>query len=473
MLIREYKRLLLFISPLLLFVLVAFQFYDGNFTQVPARVSKWFGDSLQTDSNDHQTLLPHTNPPQPNPTIGPANPLSPPGGLKSTPAAPNDGPSKATLHREVFSLSTADRKYFKIKFGDMEAMNPNIIPHPTLDDTWIIVAQDQKSAMTNSVWFSELVCNAAFKNDVLECIFPPTILPIAATTSDKCVGELAFFALNVGPHDARVFYGPKTPYALYGSNSMYTCFGQFMQDFRTLVDWGFEIFVQEDFRQATELQRPPPYRAIEKNWFPFWDKQGHVYAHYDVSPRRVFARLDHDGSVGPDLAPNAYANDDKCMERYMLKLAPELESIHQATNSLLITLCKRSDPSCEVTDSNTFLFTIFQHKSYYGFHSVYEPYVMLFKQTAPFEIHAISQKPIWIHGRGLEMSHPTIVPGPQTQGQTEMFYLTSMSWKQRGQKYHGYIDDVLFVAFGIEDARTGGIDVLAGDLLADLGLCSD
>ena len=467
MLIREWKRLLLLLSPLILFLIIALQFYRGSFVEFPAHIGNWIENAFYIDSNGDPSSSSKKDPSIQIPSLQSAP-------VKEIPSIqPSDHNfGGMNLHHEVFSLSTADKKYFMIRFGDQEAMNPNVIPHPTLDDTWIIVAQQQKSAMTNSVWFAELVCNAVFKDGVLGCILPPTTLPIAATSGDKCVGELAYFALNVGPHDARVFYGPKTPYALYGSNSMFTCFGQWMQDFRTLVDWGFEMFLQEDFRQATELQRPLPYRAIEKNWFSFWDNHGQIYAHYDIAPKRVFAKLEHDGSVGPDLAPNAAPNDETCMAKYMPKVAPELESVHQATNSLLITLCKRSDPSCEPNHSNTFLFTIFQHKSYYSFHSVYEPYVMLFQQKAPFEIYAISQRPIWIHGRGKVILDPAPLPGQPSQGHTEMFYITSMSWKQRGQKYHGHIDDPLFIAFGIEDVRTGGIDVVAGDLLADLGLCA-
>ena len=40
-------------------------------------------------------------------------------------------------------------------------------------------------------------------------------------------------------------------------------------------------------------------------------------------------------------------------------------------------------------------------------------------------------------------------------------------------KYHGFLDDVVFLAFGIEDERTAGIDVRAGDLVRGLGMCSD
>jgi len=48
-----------------------------------------------------------------------------------------------------------------------------------------------------------------------------------------------------------------------------------------------------------------------------------------------------------------------------------------------------------------------------------------------------------------------------------------MSWKGKEQKYHGYLDDALFLAFGIEDSRSGGIDVTAGELLKGMGLCSE
>ena len=40
-----------------------------------------------------------------------------------------------------------------------------------------------------------------------------------------------------------------------------------------------------------------------------------------------------------------------------------------------------------------------------------------------------------------------------------------------GKHYHGYLDDVIMVGFGIEDRRTAGIDVTAEDLLQSFALC--
>jgi hypothetical protein len=220
----------------------------------------------------------------------------------------------------------------------------------------------------------------------------------------------------------------------------------------------------------TELQRPELYGMIEKNFFVFWDKDENMYTHYDIFPNRVFAKLSEDGSAGPDLAPQVAASDNQCIAKYMVKPSPENESIHQATNSISISLCKRSDLACQSDDSKTFILTVFQHKKYYNGHCVYDPYVALFQPTPPFAMYGISTKPFWISGRGMPGGKWKDRNG-NSLDQTQMLYVTSLSWKKAGQKYHGYIDDVLFVLFGIEDSDTGGIDILAGDLLGDMGLC--
>ncbi|OTA86131.1 hypothetical protein M434DRAFT_82348 [Hypoxylon sp. CO27-5] len=374
-------------------------------------------------------------------------------------------------HIVLFSVTTPDRKYFKLKFGDKLGMNPNIIPHPILKNTWTIVAQHHDPVNMAPAPFVEISCDAVFNvdNSELSCVFPPIDLAIASTGPGKCEGDLEYVSLNVGPHDARVFYGPGGPFTVYGSNSQETCFGQWMQDFRPLINWGAsndptDMDSQEPeqeiiFQLGTELHRPKPYSPMEKNWFIFWDHDGQMYAHYDIAPRRVFAKLGLDGSAGPDLAPlAAKAGDRRCMGKYIPKLGSEHESIHQATNSLSIIMCQRLDPTCSPSHTNTFVFTIFQHKTFRGFHSVYEPYVMVFRQMSPFQVYGISRKPLWIHGR---------------DARGRMFYVTSVSWKAHDQKYHGYMDDVLFLGFGIEDRDTAGIDVLASDLLAGLGLCSE
>ncbi|PWY91619.1 hypothetical protein BO94DRAFT_555432 [Aspergillus sclerotioniger CBS 115572] len=372
---------------------------------------------------------------------------------------------------EISSLTTPNHHYFTIDFLTHTAINPSIIPHPIHPSTWIITAQLHTNRTTtsssnhesNSVWFAELVCNAQFQSQgrVLRCTEPPFILPIAATPPDNalCTGDLAFFAMSIGPHDARVFYGPDAPYTIYGSNSALTCFGQWILDFRVLVEWpATDVIIDHGFRYATELHRPllSPYLAVEKNWFVFWDLDARPYIHYDISPTRQFAAVGVDGSTGQDLSPASAISDTKCLQKYLpVLMNPSHESIHQATNSLSVTLCSRSDPLCRPTAENTVVMTIFQHKSFVGFHSVYEPYVMLFWQRAPFEVYGVSRKPVWIRGRGVE------VDGEEEGGnKTEMLYVTSIAWKEAGLKYHGFLDDVVFLAFGREDRDTGAISNL-------------
>jgi hypothetical protein len=381
-------------------------------------------------------------------------------------------------YRELFSLSTADRKYIPIFTGGAAIYNPNIIPHPTDHDLWIIVGQHEQSGK-QSKYSEQLTCTGGIMNGVMICTAEPTVLPVDPSINGVCEGELAYFNFRPGPRDARMFLGPDAPYIVYGSQSAYTCLGIWLEDVRMLLqDYEHERDVLPKlFTHATELQRPPPVKAIEKNFFLFWDSDGKAYAHHDIYPQRVFAQLSYDGSVGPDLALESAHKDNMCLTTYMPTLAPEEESIHQASNSLSITMCKRKDPECVPDATNTFIFTVFHHKSFHDWHGIYEPYVMMFQQTAPFAVHAISQRPLWIHGRTTltKDTHAMLYENEPNKeipaNHTEMFYVTSVSWKTHGQKYHGYLDDPLFLGFGIEDTRAGIMDVFAEDLFQDLGFC--
>ncbi|THZ10496.1 hypothetical protein D6C91_09689 [Aureobasidium pullulans] len=381
-------------------------------------------------------------------------------------------------YRELFSLSTTNRQFSSIFTGGIGIYNPNIIPHPTDHNLWIMIAQHEQSGHDISV-SEEVTCNVGLLDGTMVCTAEPTVLPIEPSIVGNCTADFAYFNYRSGPRDARMYYGPDAPYIMYGSQSSYSCIGIWMEDARMLLeDFNAEkSVVPKLFTHATEVQRPPPVRGMEKNFFLFWDGENKAYVHHDIFPHRVFAQLSFDGSVGSDLAVNSASKDDVCLTMYMPPLTPTDESIHQATNSLSITLCYRADPGCVPDDSNTFIFTIFHHKSYHDFHGVYEPYVMTFQRNAPFAIHGVSQRPLWIHGRAAltKDTHSLLYendPGREIPGgHTEMFYVTSISWKTHGQKYHGYLDDPLFLAFGIEDTRAGLIDVLAEELFQDLGFC--
>lgn len=378
-------------------------------------------------------------------------------------------------HTTIYSNMSNNGRYFKLDFLGVKAYNPNVLPHPNTfmqhPPQYIMIAQATQTNTSAPGFLSEIACSATFVNNGLKCLEPPVVLPIAATVSDKCPKKLEPFNYVVGPHDARVFYGPERPYILYGSPSSHSCMGMWMQELGRVYYWQYldSLPRTEPFFQPTDLQRPGEYNVLEKNWFPFWDRAGDMYLHYDVAPKRFFAKVNATGGIGPDLAPQAAAHDDACMAQFLPKIANTgYEHLHQSTNSLLITLCDRDDPTCFETEHNTFIMTIFHHKSSY-LHDIYEPYVMLFKRTAPFELYAISKKPLWINGR--EKPSGSAATG-FTKSKDQLFYVTSFNWKGFGKKYQGYSNDDLFISFGIEDKRSGAIDVRAGDLVADLGICS-
>ncbi|EME38744.1 hypothetical protein DOTSEDRAFT_75479 [Dothistroma septosporum NZE10] len=377
-------------------------------------------------------------------------------------------------YRELFSLTTRDRKYYPIHMDGIGVYNPSLIPHPTKADQWVVIASHPGMGESEALY-----CALGNLNDVLVCSSAPQkMTPAKSIKSEKCVNGLEYMNFYTGPRDTRMFFGPGAPYVVYGSQSTWTCLGLWLQDVRPLLDIFHivESVGNKLFKSTTELHRPPPFQAIEKNFFVFWSGEGKAYAHYDVYPKRSFAQIEMDGTVGKDLAPQAARHDKFCMAKYMPVPLSKLEDIHQATNSLSITLCGRFDPNCKPSDDNTFIMTIFQHKTCYDYHSIYEPYVALFRRTAPFELHAVGQRPFWIHGRGNLTKethakeyekHPEKIP----KGHSEMFYMTSISWKKHGRTYFGHVDDELWLTFGIEDSRAAAIDIVAKDLVADLAFC--
>ncbi|KAI1610038.1 hypothetical protein EDD36DRAFT_458211 [Exophiala viscosa] len=472
MLVRAFPKLLIVVLPLL-FLGYFFSGYghsrtSGEETTLP-RLSRWLQQSQSSDSGESEqaSLLADSRDiihlPIPPPPIVDVD---------------DDGRAVVdrSLYREVYSASSLNGEFIRIHFGGIPAYNPNIIPHPTKHDLWIIVAQEEQTHEPHHDVITELICDAGFLNGVLTCAEKPVPIPLKIH-EPHCKGDMAYFNFALGSRDARVVYGPDAPYILYGSHSEMTCLGVWVQDLRVVLeDYVVESAIANLFREPAELHRPPPHKDLEKNFFLFWDHDHKLYVHHDISPRRVFAQVEMDGSVGPDLAPAAASTDEICMARYMPAFDKDHESIHQATNSLSITLCKRADPGCKPGPENTFIMHVFHFKSFYDWHGVYEPYVVLFNQQAPFALHAISKKPFWIHGRDVlsEMTGAISWENKEKPARhSEMFYITSLSWKTHGQRYHGYIDDELFISFGIEDSRPGVMDVIAGDLLQDLGMCGE
>jgi hypothetical protein len=161
MLVREVRRSLPFFVPLLVLVFIALRTYDRTLVQLPS-----FGDVGPKDSAGGESKAPAK---AADPAKDPKKDVHRSGYVPGT-------------YQDLFSASTSNKKYFPVVFDRQHSINPNAIPHPTLNDTWIIVSQLQRSEVENTVWFAELVCNAVFKESgELACVDPPFILPISTT----------------------------------------------------------------------------------------------------------------------------------------------------------------------------------------------------------------------------------------------------------------------------------------------------
>ena len=411
-------------------------------------------------------------------------------GLRSVPSHAKTSVPTLSIqgtHREIFSNRTSDGKFFFIDFSPYNALNANLIPHPTEKDKWYAVAQLARPLTSRYLWyFTQLWCIASFQDDVMRCQGPVGFLPVGRTESTMCTDDIPWARIakgSLGPHDARLFIGPDRPFIMYGSQSRYSCLGLFMTDFRTLAPWPyFERQNYEFWDMPVDLPRPPPVGPAQKNYFAFWswNDPNITYIHHDVFPSRSFSRLEATEGPVKDLAVLTKSADDLCIARLMPNVNSTVkehvvQSIHQATNSLAITLCrKKTDSPCEPTAENTFIMHILHHRFGYFLTAWYEPYVLLFRARPPFELYGISSKPFWINGRthtDAKEADRNTAPSRTQDGFSEMFYITSMNWAAPGKNYSGYLDDEIFIGFGIADAKAGGLDVVAEDLLTGMQFC--
>ncbi len=266
----------------------------------------------------------------------------------------------------------------------------------------------------------------------------------------------------------------------------------------------------------TELTRnPADTRAqIEKNWFLFFPPSGESYIHYDLSsarggPRgRTFAKLLGNGLTTTNLTDQL---EQPCLDELANPNDPDhdkRDSWHQATNSLRLVLCNRSDISCKAHPENTVFFAIIHRKfpNWLKLPLRYERFFMVWQATPPFSILGISQHPILMANEtasGFSESEnwsddPTnaaiaAATKKNNPNATEPFggkgfwayftYTVSMSYAwgrtprrgQAGDEAHdmhvGYLDDEVLLAIGVDDRAQALSRVKAADLVQCLQVC--
>jgi hypothetical protein len=275
----------------------------------------------------------------------------------------------------------------------------------------------------------------------------------------------------IGPEDGKVFWmRDGAPVLMFTSQVPYEgeCQGMFFVDLRAVIPDLEEILGEHakqmppvKFKEPHQLRRPK-WEGLredmsfhferEKNWVPFQTYLGGSvdeplwWSAHVVEPR-IYRFVEGQRLVehaGTPEKPQTCVN-----EKFDL-------GVHQGTPMLSVTLCKRGE--CEPDAHNTVLMGIVQKRRLSPVLH-YDKRVVTWNATSPFEYRSISKN--------------IYLPGTDDWGYTWagglVYYWNSTDLPSN--RSHGYLDDEVFISFGIADKESGWIDVLADDLVKDHTFC--
>lgn len=252
------------------------------------------------------------------------------------------------------------------------------------------------------------------------------------------------------------------------------CFSMFMIDARAAVpklvkalgDYA-EYLPPIEIAKPVRLHREHPQK-VEKNWAPFQapvgPASGDIYFSVDLDGQRVYKYNEDEDFVVPLSSPESDQEAEEeqppqkttCMHKVTDKY--HYWQVHQGTPILSMTLCNRGE--CEPNIHNTVNFGIIQPK-YIKPLNWYEPRVVTWNITQPFEWRSISKR-LTYHGTKTREYIYTMHMG---------YYFNRAA--PPVNKAHGYLDDEIWLGFGIADSKGAFIDVDARELMRDHYYCEN
>lgn len=336
----------------------------------------------------------------------------------------------------------------------------------------------------------------------LRCVTASMEVNVPPTPAEKCEGMEQVLADIPGFHDPKLLYsGRGEPILMVVSQSRYACIGLWAIDLRTVYPAIEEIFSSSPRRLGpgplmsyptlTELTRNPPWtrRSYEKNWVMFSSSSSKTYIQYDLnSTTRTFAQLVGGGLTTPNMTD---PSEEPCLHdptpeelangHYMADA-----SWHQATPSLKLILCERSDQTCVRGNPEMVFFAAIQRKHIngYGLPVRYERYFVVWSVTAPFNMLAVSQHPIlfanetnrgWTTEEIWDDSPEDLATGSGEWGRFTYTTTIAYAWGREEsdvrEKGVGYLDDEVILSIGIDDE--GGLygKAKVSELLQCLRIC--
>ncbi|KAI4123906.1 MAG: hypothetical protein LQ347_005952 [Umbilicaria vellea] len=349
----------------------------------------------------------------------------------------------------------------------------------------------------------------------MRCVSTPVTLSVPPTPAERCEGKFGTYVDIPGFHDPRIFWSGKgEPLMMVNTQSRYACFGLWLIDLRSLYPPLHNLLSSNPDRPSlgplksyptlTELTRNPAdtRSAIEKNWMFFYPASGESYIHYDLSnphggPRgRTFAKVLGNGLTTTNLTDRLELPCLRGVDPDDPDAAKKNGTWHQATNSLRLVLCSRSDTTCKPDADNTVFFAIVhrKHPNFLKLPLRYERYFIVWSAVPPFSMLGISQHPVLManetasgwsaaqNWHGDQVRHKRVTNSSVAQPGEEAYwaYFTytvsiAYAWGRKGDdvtdKNVGYLDDEVILGIGIDDAGQGFATVKAGDLLQCLRAC--
>lgn len=234
----------------------------------------------------------------------------------------------------------------------------------------------------------------------------------------------------------------------------------------------------------------------------FYPASGESYIHYDLSspyggPRgRTFAKVLGNGLTTTNLTDPLELPCLRGVDADELEAAKKNGTWHQATNSLRVILCSRSDKTCKPSADNTVFFAIVhrKHPNVLKLPLRYERYFIVWSAVPPFSMLGISQHPILManetasgwsaaqNWHGDLVRHQRWTNSSSSQADEKGYWASftytvsiAYAWGRTGDdvtdKNVGYLDDEVILGIGIDDAGQGFSRVKAADLLQCLRAC--
>lgn len=295
----------------------------------------------------------------------------------------------------------------------------------------------------------------------------------------------------IGPEDMKLFWtreGAPLLIFTYQVDEDNLCQGMFLVDARSAIPELIKAFGKEHnnmppirFEEPILLHRQPPdgeedsarYQR-EKNW-AFTQS---LFSHdadelmFMVEPGRLF-RWKSDNEPVEDVGSNPesavtepyppdlksgeetwHSAEQTCVHDVMLSN----NHVHQSTPMLSITLCNRGE--CEPSANNTVMVGMLQRR--YDRPAVsntwYDRHIAVYSSDAPYNMISVSKTLIY-YGEG-----------------NKYIWTGSMVYIKKDDRYsydrsHGFLDDEIWLSFGIGDSAPGWIDVEARDLVAGHYFC--